>query len=470
MLLALACTSAGADTERDSDARDEVLPEGFISHGAVACDDAVALGWTLSDQGFTAGPEGDHERESGALVHDLDGDGDRDLMVSFFQPGNAPQIDVYLWDEGFVPSPSLMGAGGFTLVDLDADGVLEVVYTTPNTVWDEGTTTTLDLGLQGVRDMAWMDVDLDGLPDLLVGTPDGAKERVYRNTGSDFEPWFTLDGANAFDLVVFDPDLDGDDDLYIANDRGLEYGGNRLWTREGVSLLDLGSDAGVVVDGMSAAPGDMDNDGDEDLLLGNASANQILENLGGGWVDVTAARTADPLTGVPDMSWNAVWLDADNDGWLDQLVARGDVLPDEPFDGTLVVMLQDPEDGTFSAQHMGSGSYRGVVPFDFNGDGVLDWLATDAVQAPELWVSNGCTGNGWLTVEAPIGARVTVESPTLTQTRVVRSDSGQGSARTPEAHLGLGDAATVNLRIELPDGRTVQGSDLRPRQRLTYSE
>jgi hypothetical protein len=391
-------------------------------------------------------------------------------MVTFAQAGNTPTIDVYLWDEGFVAAPSLFGAGAFSLVDLDADGVLEVVYLSPTTVWDEGVTSLLDLSLPRIRDLAWVDLDLDGLPDLVAGTGDGDKEQVYRNTGTAFEPWYQLEGANAFDLVVFDPDLDGDQDVYVTNDRGLEYGGNRLWTREGASLLNLGSDAGVVVDGMSADPGDMDNDGDEDLLLGNASTNKVLENLGGAWVDVTAAREADALDATEvDMAWNAVWLDADNDGWLDQLVARGDAEPNEPFDGSLVLMLQGA-DGSFSAQHMGIGSYRAVVPFDFNGDGVLDWLATAAVQAPELWLSKGCTDAGWLTIEAPIGTRITVQSPSLTQTRVVRSDSGQGSARTPEAHIGLADAASVDLTIELPDGRRVHGSEVQPRQRLAYSE
>lgn len=457
MILLLACTRGDVQPVDSEGPDEEVLPHGFESEGVVPCEAPVELGWRLADSGFEGGPDTTREWESGALVHDLDGDGDLDLMVPFLQPGSTPRTDVYWNQDGWVRE-ELLGAGALGLVDTDGDGELEVTFTAPMQVWDEGQLDRLDLQVRA-RDIVWMDLDEDGQPELIVGTPDGQPDQVLR---SDLTPWFLLEASNAFDLVPFDADGDGDLDLYVVSDLGLEFGPNRLYVREGASLLDQGSDANVVVDGMSADPGDYDNDGDEDLLLGNAAHNQILQN-DTGWIDVTAALDADALTGAPDMAWNAVWLDADNDGLLDILVARGDALPSEPFDGTLV--LQRQSEG-FTPLHLGLGSYRSVVPADFNGDGVLDWLATQATAAPELWLSDGCTAPGWLMVEAPVGTVVEVGE----QRRVVRTDSGQGAAGPPRVHIGLGQQETVDVRILLPDGTYSEGRRVQARQALRYAE
>lgn len=381
----------------------DALPEGFESLGVQTCAAPAAAGWSVQHSGFQRGPDDSPVRDVATLVHDLDGDGDQDAMFSYAQLGHDPQTDVYLFDGVWAHSETLASGGALSLVDLDGDTALEVVFAMPPSIWERGERSLLDLGLGRVQDVAWLDLDDDGRPDMVAGLAQGDDHILHNSPDGGLLPWVTLEGTKAFDLVVFDADGDHDDDIYVVNDRGPQFGPNVLWTNVDGDLTNEDSEAGVTVEGMSADAGDFDNDGDLDLYLANTGHNMLLSNVGeGAWVDVTAASHADPLgTAEADMAWNAVWLDADNDGWLDVLVARGD-LPETPFVGNVVLLLQ--EDGVFTARPFGEGSYRAVVPFDHNGDGVLDWIATPAVEAPELWVSDGCTANGWLAFDVPNGS------------------------------------------------------------------
>lgn len=75
-------------------------------------------------------------------------------------------------------------------------------------------------------DAEWLDVDQDGLPDLFVSTGSvsfgegnkNLRDRLYMNTGNGFElAWDRLPDLSTFtrEVVAFDYDLDGDQDLLI---------------------------------------------------------------------------------------------------------------------------------------------------------------------------------------------------------------------------------------------------------------
>ena len=116
------------------------------------------------------------------------------------------------------------------------------------------------------------------------------------------------------------------------------------------------------------------------------------------------------------------------------------------------------------------GSYRSAVAADHNGDGVLDLLLTQVVDAPRLWLSEGCTEAGWLAVEAPPGSRVTLEVGDRVYSELVTTCSAYGAAGPPEVHFGLGDAAQVDrLEVRLPDGRIGWLESVAPRQRVVVS-
>ncbi|WP_266222185.1 FG-GAP repeat domain-containing protein [Paraliomyxa miuraensis] len=126
-------------------------------------------------------------------------------------------------------------------------------------------------------------------------------------------------------VVIFDHDDDGDLDVYVTNGPGADNSlySNQLVETGTVGFVDVGVATGTGVwwqDGRGACAGDVDNDGDKDLLvLGGDSPNVLLENLGGGqFAEVVAAG----IEGGDRSHVSCAMGDIDNDGLLDVLVAN----------------------------------------------------------------------------------------------------------------------------------------------------
>lgn len=118
--------------------------------------------------------------------------------------------------------------------------------------------------------------------------------------------------------AFFDADGDGALDLYIVNGATPGYEGpvgpNVLFHNDGDGTftdVTATKGSGDVGFGMAAAVGDMDNDGDADLYVGNFGPNVLYRNDGTGiFADITAAAA------VGDGGWgtHAVFVDYDRDG------------------------------------------------------------------------------------------------------------------------------------------------------------
>jgi hypothetical protein len=125
---------------------------------------------------------------------------------------------------------------------------------------------------------------------------------------------------------VGDYDNDGDDDIYFVNGRpdlntpSPEWH-NALFRNDGGFFTDVTKEAGVgdTGYGMSAAFGDVDNDGWLDLFVGNYGPNVLYHNNGDGtFTDITEQA------GVGDAGYVAAtaFADADRDGDLDLFVGN----------------------------------------------------------------------------------------------------------------------------------------------------
>jgi len=237
----------------------------------------------------------------------------------------------------------------------------------------------------------------------------------------------------------------------------------------------------------TTACGDVDNDGDLDLMtytivhwdVGDSSdPSELLVNDGTG----TFTRPGGEVTGLTrdwgTVSWNAGdmsggFLDFDNDGRLDVYVGSSD------YPGTRGFLFHQKVDGTFEEVTPSSGidhpRSHGFGLADFDGDGDLDVVLghgrarctegeagcypTQEVHAFRNDV--GQDGN-WLrlkleggpgTNRAAIGARVRVTAGGVTQTQEVGGGYGHvGIQGDLTLHFGLGTACDVDrVEVRWPD-------------------
>jgi hypothetical protein len=328
------------------------------------------------------------------------------------------------------------------------------------------------------------DIDLDGDLDLFVCSwfQNNTGNRLFINTGNDPQgvPRFTdatdsmgvdLSGLRGYTPRMIDVTGDGLPDLLITAD----FETSRLLINEGPGpdglprFRDETVSAGITADrnGMGAAIGDPDNDGDLDWFMTNiysqftGAANTLYLNQGidgktGAPVFAEEATSAGVFTN--GWGWGAIFGDFDNDGDEDLAATGGwfqyPGVPARLWENRGTVLgvprfVDIASDAGLQFQGLG----RTLVTLDFDRDGDLD-LAMSAKDTP-LLVWRNETGDGagdantWVqfTVDsmphpclAPGGrhAVVTVEAGGVTHTRVL--DGGPTYLGNPEmlAHIGLG--------------------------------
>src|SRR5262249_34892940 len=158
------------------------------------------------------------------------------------------------------------------------------------------------------------------------------------------------------------------------------------------------------------------------------------------------------------LGFGTVFFDADNDGWLDLLIANGHVddrtwMPrGEPY-RMRPQLFRNEHDGTFADVSATGGEYfqrewlgRGLAVGDLDGDGKLD-AAVSHQLAPSVVLHNETlTENGTLAIRLVgttsnrngYGAWVEVISPERTMVRELAGGGSFQSASASEIHVGIG--------------------------------
>jgi len=232
----------------------------------------------------------------------------------------------------------------------------------------------IDFGLDYPVSVHAADIDNDGDMDVLVTTRDGNQVLLYENNGAD-APAFTrrvLDDGLSGAVFVTTGDIDGDGrlDILAAGENNNQIAwyrnnGDRPATFERRFIRN-----GPVPDprydyAKTIAVGDIDGDGDLDIVFGSENENMVgwYENQGRGasFVEHTLTTTADHIKQVK-------LVDIDRDGDLDILAVSSD-------DNTVALFEnRGVRPATFTHKVITNAAYgaRGVHAADFDRDGDID--------------------------------------------------------------------------------------------------
>ena len=427
-------------------------------------------GGRFEDVTEKAGVGGPDRYGFGCVAGDVDGDGDRDLYVTYYGPnvlyrnnGDGTFTDV---TETSGTGNALWGTGA-ALADVDGDGDLDL-YVANYVAFDEANNLYCGENRPGYRTVCHPR-NFDPQPDVFYrNRGDGTFEDASRAAG-------IVDTAGKGLGVVFgDYDGDGDQDIYVANDDTPNF----LWKNKGNGTFDevamlagvALSEDGVPQAGMGTDMADYDNDGLLDIFVTNLSeeTNELYHNDGNG---LFTDRTFVSGLGAPsllDLGFGTFFFDPDNDGDQDVFVANGHIIDNiglysdtitfeqraalyRSVGGGRFERLSYPATVPLGRPYVG----RGAVPFDFDDDGDEDIVMTQNDRPALLLRNDGRTGHHWITITLSgkppnrdaIGAFVVLEAGGGRQVRYARTEMSYLSQGDRRLHFGLGSAEVVDRVI-----------------------
>ncbi len=408
---------------------------------------------TFEERGAAAGVAVQGKFHAGATFADVDGDALPDLFIA-----------------GFNDTPA-------TLFHNDGDGTF--------------TDVTVNSGLGSLRQSfsaAFGDIDNDGDQDLwvthyLFNTSGGY---LWRNDGhgvfTDISQQAGIQNGQLKDWSATFADIDNDgwQDILVAAD----FGTSRIYRNNHNGSFTRDTAAQLTDEnGMGAAVGDYDNDGDLDWFVTSitdvdanlrapgvvpwgSTGNRFYENRSGVFADVTDATA----TRSGNWGWGACFEDFDNDGALDLFHANGFKASQELF--ALVYSFTFDHSRLFTSN--GARAFtdqaalrgvdddrqgRGIVCFDYDRDGDTDLFVANNEQAPLLYRNDGGNLHHWLQVQVggkgeAAGARVWVTAGGTTQLRELHIGSNYLSQNPLVASFGLGSHAQVDsVVVRWPSGK-----------------
>jgi hypothetical protein len=409
----------------------------------------------------------------GVAVGDYDNDGYEDLFVTayggnrlYHNNGNGTFTDV--------TEVSGVGGSGWSSsaawVDLDNDGLLDLVV---------------------VRYVTW------DFSDIRCGPPPPAL-RVFCHPDS-FPPISILayhnDGnghftevaqkiglskaAKGLGIALADYDRDGHIDILIANDSWPEFlfhnKGNGTFEEVGLAAEVALDGDGRTFAGMGVDFADYNNDGFPDLVIDDL-ANQMYAlylNNGDGTFNYASYATGISRMTLLHSGWGIHFIDYDNDGWKDILIAQGHDLDTiertnpqlhyrEPMmllrnTGRGFVDVSADSGRVFHEAWVG----RGMAIGDIDNDGRIDAVVATNGGPLHILHNETPTSNHWLTLKLighrsnrdGIGAEVKLLTAKGPQWVTASTASSYLSSSDKRVHFGLGSETVARLiEIRWPSG------------------
>jgi len=382
----------------------------------------------------------------------------------------------------------------------------------------------------------WFDYDNDGRLDLFVcrfvdfskakhhncGAPNipalkGLNEYCYPKVYSPMASWlFHNNGDGTFTdvsqkmgiadnpgkswgVVATDINNDGWMDLFVANDTVPNFlfknNGGRRFEEIGFTAGVAYGEGGKARSGMGVDSADLNQDGFMDLFVTN------LNHEFYGFYQNRHDETFDDIAGPSGIAnatklmsgWGLKFLDYDNDGNLDLLIANGhpDDLIEKIYDSVtyrepLLLFHNTGKGLTNVSRESGplfsrSLSGRGLALGDFDNDGGVDALISTNNGAPLLLKNNVGSRNHWLGMSLAgktcnrdsVGVRITWQAGDLKRNTMKIGGGSYLSSHDPRMVLGIGERNKIDwLEVKWPKPSTLvqRFNDLPIDRYITISE
>lgn len=435
-----------------------ITTRGLLVDGA-----AVAVQYidVTGDVGFAAGTP------TALALGDYDGDGMDNLFVASQGPDGTPAPPrLYHMRGGFLAD--VTQRAGLTLpagvrhalfADFDNDRWLDLFaigqddrgYLLRNTgtgAFRDATNAARIGDTGGATGALSVDVDHDGDLDLLL--TGGATLRVLRNNmdGSFTEIAAALGLHGAVQDAAF-ADFNGDGRVDLV---AIGADGDRVFLNAGVEGFTATALGDGGLRGGRIAVGDYDNDGAHDVAVGRADGTVTLYRNDGRGAFAADSRSPRPGSSRAGKAVAPHFVDYDNDGWLDLVVAGG---------GTLLGYHNDssrfaPRPRVFAGPRPGTDGVPLVGVTDVDDDGDQDLFVGDpsglrmfrndggnARMAMQVQLTGLRTGSGKNNTFG-IGSHIEVRAGKIYQSRVVTGGV---------THFGLGPHLKADvLRVQWTNG------------------
>ncbi len=329
--------------------------------------------FTFVDSGQDLG-QGDG---ASVVVGDVDGDGDMDALISNTDKNSTLLLND---GKGkFTPGTTeFKPSTGAAFGDLNGDKFLDIFLTevTTNEVWlndGKAAFSVVDQSLVSseTTSVALGDLDNDGDLDAFVTNWNGKPDQVFLNDGSGK---FSDSGQKLgywFGTAVSlgDVDQDGDLDALVANNGEKSDNAPVLWLNDGKGVFTDSTQRLGFTNAYAAVLGDLDGDGDLDAFIANSShmgakpADKVWLNDGKGIFTDSGQKLGFFY------SMTAAMGDLDGDGDPDVVTGSWKSSPE--------IWLNDGK-GNFSDSKikLASLNISAVAIADLNGDGDLDMFVS----------------------------------------------------------------------------------------------
>ncbi len=309
-------------------------------------------------------------------------------------------------------SDTLVLAKRITVIDLDADGDMDIVATANDTsatpgrlVWFENdgsqqfTEHLVSNSVLGARSVYVADLNEDGFPDILAGGDGRQALSWFASDGTPADGGWTQNTLGAADSTIYSihvTDFDGDQrpevisSYYnITND----LGGDKIrWFKNNGS--GSFTENSLITNYEAAASvwsGDINGDAEEDIIsvaAGNADINNTERDLSWWANDGSESFTQNTISPISNGPWFVIATDLDKDNDLDILLAL--------WGADNIAWYENNGSGSFAAEANLVTSFRNarnVFAADIDADGDIDLAGAADDDNTIAWFQNDGTQN-----------------------------------------------------------------------------